>query len=56
MVRQLGPKIIGGHFITIFLQHENICKMVKKVINNLLFRQGNANFLTMQVEISIGGT
>ena len=29
-----------GHFITIFLQHENICKIVRKLINNLLFRQG----------------
>ena len=38
MVRKLGHK--RGHFITVFLQHENICKMVRKVINNLLFRQG----------------
>ena len=38
MVRKLGHK--RGNFITVFLQHENICKMVRKVINNLLFRQG----------------
>ncbi len=39
MVRKLGHK--RGHFITVFLQYENICKMVRKVINNLLFRQGS---------------
>ncbi len=38
IVRKLGHK--RGHFITVSLQHENICKMVRKVINNLLFRQG----------------
>ncbi len=42
MVRKLGHKTCKrGHFITIFLQNENICKMVRKVINNLLFRQGS---------------
>ena len=28
-------------FYYYFLQHENICKMVRKAINNLLFRQGH---------------
>ena len=42
MLRKLGYK--RGHFITNFLQHENMCKMVRKVINNLLSRQGEDSF------------
>ena len=40
-----------GHFITIFLQHENICKMVRKVINNLMFRQGSQNVSGVQIHV-----